>query len=78
MADVRREVAGVKREVADVRREVADMKQDVADIRERMATKVALEETNDNVTRMADGYAVTQERLDRVADMLKMRVILPQ
>ena len=29
----------------------------LSDIRERMATKVELEQTNDNVKRMADGYA---------------------
>ena len=59
------------RRVVEVKGEVADVKRDVADIRERMATKVELEETNQNVKRMADGYATTQQRLDRVADMLK-------
>ena len=77
VADVTREVADLKGEVADVKREVADVKRDVADIRERMATKVELEATNENVKRVADGYGTTQQRLDRVADMLKNRALLP-
>ena len=77
VADVKREVADLKGEVADVKREVLDVKRDVADIRERMATKVELEATNENVKKVADGYATTQQRLDRVADMLKSRAIFP-
>jgi chromosome segregation ATPase len=77
VADVKREVADLKGEVADVKREVLDVKRDVADIRERMATKVELEATNENVKKMADGYATTQQRLDRVADMLKNRALFP-
>jgi len=77
VADVKREVVDVKREVADVKREVADVKRDVVDIRERMATKVELEETNENVKKMADGYVNVNQRLDSVADLLKLRVVLP-
>ena len=77
VADVKRDVADVKREVVDVKREVADVKRDVVDIRERMATKVELEETNENVKKMADGYVNVNQRLDSVADLLKLRVVLP-
>jgi chromosome segregation ATPase len=49
----------------------------LADIRERMATKVELENTNENVKKMADGYVTVGQRLDAVAELLKVRVILP-
>lgn len=77
VADVKREVAEVKGDVADVKREVADVKREVTDIRKRMATKVELEETNENMKKMADGYANVNHRLDSVADLLKLRVVLP-
>lgn len=77
VADVKREVAEVKGDVAAVKREVADVKREVIDIRERMATKVELEETNENVKKMADGYVNVNHRLDSVADLLKLRVVLP-
>ena len=77
LADLTREVADVKREVVDVKHEVADVKREVIDIRERMATKVELEETNENVKKMADGYVNVHHRLDSVADLLKLRVVLP-
>lgn len=63
--------------VADLTREVADVKRNVVDIRERMATKVELEGTNENVKKMADGYVNVNHRLDSVADLLKLRVVLP-
>jgi len=47
------------------------------EIRERMATKVELEETNDNVKKIADGYMTIGRRLDAVADLLKLRVVMP-
>ena len=49
----------------------------LTEIRERMATKVELEETNDNVKKMADGYMTIGKRLDAVADLLKLRVVVP-
>jgi len=49
----------------------------LTEIRERMATKVELEETNDNVKKMADGYMTIGKRLDAVADLLKLRVVAP-
>ena len=49
----------------------------LTEIRERMATKVELEATNENVKKMADGYATIGKRLDAVADLLKLRVVLP-
>ena len=70
-------VADVTRDVADLKGEVADVKRDVADVRERMATRIELEATNENVKKVADGYATTQQRLDRVADMLKNRAVFP-
>jgi chromosome segregation ATPase len=49
----------------------------LTEIRERMATKVELEETNENVKKMADGYVTIGKRLDAVADLLKLRVVMP-
>lgn len=77
VADVKLEVAGVRLEVADVKREVAGVKREVIDIRERMATKVELDATDENVKKMADGYVNVNHRLDSVADLLKLRVVLP-
>jgi hypothetical protein len=50
------------------------MDRTLTDINERMATKVELEATRDNITRMADGYQNIGQRLDAVADLLKPRV----
>lgn len=49
----------------------------LTEIRERMATKVELEATNENVKKMADGYITIGQRLDAVADLLKLRVVMP-
>ena len=49
----------------------------LTEIRERMATKVELEWTNENVKKMADGYVTIGKRLDAVADLLKLRVVMP-
>jgi predicted nuclease with TOPRIM domain len=49
----------------------------LVEIRERMATKVELEATNENVKKMADGYVTIGKRLDAVADLLKLRVVMP-
>ena len=53
------------------------MERTLTEIRERMATKVELEETNDNVKKIADGYMTIGRRLDAVADLLKLRVVMP-
>ena len=45
----------------------------LTDISERMATKVELEATQENVKKMADGYMAIGRRLDFVADLLKPR-----
>ena len=45
----------------------------LTDISERMATKVELEATQENVKKMADGYMAIGRRLDVVADLLKPR-----
>ena len=45
----------------------------LSDISERMATKVELEATQENVKKMADGYMAIARRLDVVADLLKPR-----
>ena len=49
----------------------------LTEIRERMARKVELEETNENVKKMADGYTTIGKRLDAVAELLKLRVVIP-
>jgi archaellum component FlaC len=53
------------------------MERTLTEIRERMATRVELEETNENVKKMADGYITIGKRLDAVADLLKLRVVMP-
>ena len=53
------------------------MERTLTEIRARMATKVELEATNENVMKMADGYITIGRRLDAVADLLKLRVVMP-
>ena len=76
LANVTRDIANLQKDIAGLKDDVAGLKGDVSDIRERMATKVSLEATSEHVKQMADGYAATQQRLDRVADMLKTHVIV--
>jgi hypothetical protein len=52
----------------------------LTEIRDQMrtlATKVELEAMNDRIRMVADGYKTVNQRLDTVADLLKVRVILP-
>jgi hypothetical protein len=48
-----------------------------ADIRQTMATKVELEAMHDKIKQVADGYQTINQRLDGVADLLKLRVVMP-
>ena len=52
----------------------------LADIRDQMstlATKVELEAMSDRIKMVADGYKNVDDRLHQVANLLKMRVVLP-
>ena len=52
----------------------------LTEIRDQMrtlATKVELEAMSDRIKLVADGYKTVNQRLDNVADLLKVRVILP-
>ena len=52
----------------------------LTDIRDQMrtlATKVELEAMKDSIKMVADGYRTVNKRLDQVANLLKVRVVLP-
>jgi len=55
----------------------AATKADFDEIRRTMATKVELEALDDKIKMVADGYQAISRRLDQVADLLKMRVVMP-
>jgi archaellum component FlaC len=55
----------------------AATKADFDDIRRTMATKVELEALDDKIKMIADGYQAISRRLDHVAELLKMRVVMP-
>lgn len=66
----------IDRTLADIRDQMAT-KADLEEMRKTLATKIELEAVNDNVKRIADGYQTVNERLNRVAEMLKLRVVMP-
>lgn len=49
----------------------------LAEIRERMATRLELEAMNDKIKMVADGYQTVSNRLDEVASLLKVHVVIP-
>lgn len=63
----------VERRLDGVEQRLDRIERTLTDISERMATKVELEATQENVKRMADGYMAIGRRLDVVADLLKPR-----
>ena len=66
----------IDRTLADIREQMAT-KADLEEMRKTLATKIELEEVGDNVKRIADGFQTVNERLNRVAEMLKLRVVMP-
>jgi chromosome segregation ATPase len=82
VAGLKQDVAGLKQDVAGLKQDVAGLKQDVAGlqgetglIREQMATKVELESLRASVDLVADGFTETQNKLTRVADLLKRYLV---
>jgi hypothetical protein len=49
----------------------------LTEIRDRMATHIELEAMGDKIKLVADGYQTVSTRLDQVATLLKVRVVLP-
>jgi hypothetical protein len=49
----------------------------LSEIRDRMATRIELEAMGDKIKLVADGYQTVCTRLDQVATLLKVRVVLP-
>ena len=49
----------------------------LSEIRDRMATRIELEAMGDKIKLVADGYQTVSTRLDQVATLLKVRVVLP-
>jgi chromosome segregation ATPase len=66
----------IDRTLTAIREQMAT-KVELEEMRRTMATKVELESMSDGIKQMADGYQTTNERLDRVANLLKVRVVLP-
>jgi hypothetical protein len=64
---------GVERRLDRVEQRLDRIERTLTDISERMATKVELEATQENVRKVADGYMAIGQRLDAVADLLKPR-----
>lgn len=77
MTEIRTQMIEMRGEITDMRSEMTDMRGEMADIREQMATKVELEGLKDEIKMVADGYTTVNGRLDKVADLLKVRVVLP-
>jgi uncharacterized protein YoxC len=79
---LKQDVAGLKQDVAGLKQDVAGLKQDVAGlqgetglIREQMATKVEFESLRASVDLVAEGFTETQNKLTRVADLLKRYLV---
>ena len=77
LASVDHRLNGVDERLSGVDRRLDRIEQALKEIRERMATKVELEAMSDRIKMVADGYQTVNGRLDRVADLLKVRVVLP-
>jgi len=75
LEEVRRTMAS-KADLEEVRRTMAS-KADLEEVRQALATKIELEKVGDDVKRVADGYQTANARLDRVAELLKLRVVIP-
>ena len=69
LEQVRQEMA-TKADLEQVRKEMAT-KADLEQVRQEMATKITLESVQDDVRKVADGYATISQRLEYVANLLK-------
>jgi chromosome segregation ATPase len=79
---LKQDVTGLKQDVAGLKQDVAGLKPDVAGlqgemglIREQMATKVEFESLRASVDLVAEGFTETQNKLTRVADLLKRHLV---
>jgi archaellum component FlaC len=79
---VEQRLDGIGRTLADMRvvldtlatkSELGDMRQTMA----TLATKVEVDGLRDGIKMVADGYNTVSGRIDKVADLLKTRVVLP-
>ena len=68
---------GIERTLVRIDQRLGSVELDVKQIREQMATKVELESLKDDIKIVADGYAQTQHRLDRVTDLLTRYLTTP-
>ena len=75
LTDIREQMA-TKTDLEEVRRTMAS-KADLEEVRQALATRIELEEIGDDVKRVADGYQTANARLYRVAELLKLRVVIP-
>jgi len=66
----------IERTLTDIRDQMAT-KIELEAVRRMMATKIELEAVNDRIKMVADGYQTVGKRLDQVADLLKLRVVMP-
>jgi archaellum component FlaC len=69
--DVPQRLDRMEGRLGDVDARLDRIERTLADIREQMATKIELESMNDRIKMVADGYQDIDNRLDRVADLLK-------
>ena len=60
-----------------IERALSEIGKRMEEMRRGMATKIELEAISDRIKMVADGYKTINQRLDKVADLLKARVILP-
>ena len=74
--DVPERLDRIERTLAEIRDQMAT-KAELEEVRRSMATKIELEAMNDTITMVADGYQSVDKRLDKVADLLKRRVVMP-
>lgn len=60
-----------------IERTLTEIRDQMEGMRRTMATKIELEAMNDRIKMVADGYQTVNNRLDSVANLLKLRVVLP-
>jgi phage shock protein A len=75
VTELKQDVTGLRQDVAGLQQDVAGLQGGVGLIREQMATKVELESLRASYDLVADGFADTQNKLTRVADLLKRYLV---
>ena len=65
-----RQTMATKADLEELRKEMAT-KAALEQVNQAMATKVALESVQDDIRKVADGYATISQRLEYVANLLK-------